>query len=590
MSFRRRNYAEVMDNVLTTVVGGVSAETHPFPPGDQEEPPYTHALERAPAADIIAVYGVRNAGSYAFVKDTDFALSADGNQLQWLEGGQLPDKGTVFQLNYMPKSTSGAARDIHVGSVLRTVAETIGLEIARLYAQLEAVYKSAYIDTASGMALDNVVALLGVQRVKAGRFSGEVVFSRTPGSRGAIYIPAGTRVMTADGNVEYETTAELTVLDGQNTARVIARDVEDNTQGVAADELTVLAKPITGIVNVTNPAPTGTTNSDESDQELRTRAKNFLHGSERATVGAIKEAVTKQGILADIDELQDGGEKTGHVKVIPHVNELPPELAQRINTAIFDSRPAGVNVYLDESIKAPTKVDLTLRLVTASDLLEQDLRAVQATVKEKIAAYFANLPIKEPGSVNKVIGLVLGIAEVQDMQIVQAKADGVDIPEADLAKGQLGVAGQTTQLGDLEIIDPNLPTLLRLVITHPEAAAPPNLPDINNALNAMLTTLNSMNEAEVSEADQDKQVLSFGKLLYVLPLPVAVKPQGDIQDVWLGPIPSGLAPTDIVPYQVQFVFTMESGISQTLVSDTDAYQLTEYERLSLAAVEVSAQP
>jgi hypothetical protein len=487
--------------------------------------------------------------------------------------------------------------DIHVGSVLRTLAESVGLEIARLYAQLEAVYKSAYVDTATGRALDNVVALLGTRRVKAGRFSGEIEFTRTPGSRGSIFIPAGMRVMTVGGNVEYETTAPVTVVDGQSTARVLARDVETNTQGVAADELVVLAKPITGITGVTNPGPTAVTNANETDDELKTRAKNFLHGSERATLGAIKEAVAKQGILADVEEVEGAlvdGEaafvklKVGQVKVIPHVDKLEPELRERINTAISDSRPVGVNVFLDESVKAPTRVDLTLRLITSADLLEQDLRAAQDSVREGIGDYFASLPINEPGSVNRIIGIVLGISEVQDMQIVEARADGVAISEEDLNKGQLGVAGKTTQLGALEIIDPNLPTLLRVIITHPEAVDPPNPPEIEAALNAMLAELNDMNDTEVVD-DPEKQSLDFSKLLYVVPLPLdpLVKPAGGISEVWTGGIPSGLTPLDIVPYEVQFVFTIESGLSQALVTGADSYQLTGYERLSLAAVEIN---
>ncbi|MCP4115981.1 MAG: hypothetical protein GY737_11350 [Desulfobacteraceae bacterium] len=590
MSFRRRNYAEVMDNLLTSLVKGVSAEQHPFPPSDAGFPPYAHSLERSPAADIVAVHGSRNGQSHAFVKDKDYALSQDGSQLQWMEeGAALPDRGTVIHVNYLPESVNGALNDIHVGSVLRTLAESVGLEIARLYAQLEAVYKSAYIDTASGRALDNVVALLGTRRVKAGRFSGEIEFTRTPGSRGSIFIPAGMRVMTVGGNVEYETTAPVTVVDGQNTARVIARDVEENSRGVAADELVVLAKPVTGITGVSNPAPTAATNTNETDEELKNRAKNFLHGSERATLGAIREAVAKQGILADVEELEgDSTEKVGRVKVIPHVDKLEPGLRQRINTAISDSRPVGVNVFLDESVKAPVKVDLTLRIVTAPDLLEQDLRAARESVREKISDYFASLPINEPGSVNRIIGIVLGISEVRDMQIVEAKADGVVIGEETLSKGQLGVAGKTTQLGALEIVDPNLPTLLRVVIIHPEAADPPNDPEIENALNTMLTELNGMNDTDEVD-DPAKQSLDFSKLLYVLPLPLdeAVKPEGGIHEVWTGPVPAGLTPADIVPYEVQFVFTIESGLSRTLVTDADSYQLTGYERLTLAAVEIN---
>src|ERR1051325_7839551 len=45
--------------------------------------------------------------------------------------------------------------------------------------------------------------------------------------------------------------------------------------------------------SVTNPAPTTLTAQSETDEQLRTRARNFLHGSERATLGAIHHAIVR---------------------------------------------------------------------------------------------------------------------------------------------------------------------------------------------------------------------------------------------------------------------------------------------------------
>lgn len=55
----------------------------------------------------------------------------------------------------------------------------------------------------------------------------------------------------------------------------------------------MLAVPIAGVAAVTNPAPTSLSARDETDAELRTRAKNFLHGSERATLGALRQAIIR---------------------------------------------------------------------------------------------------------------------------------------------------------------------------------------------------------------------------------------------------------------------------------------------------------
>ena len=200
-------YPEVLDSLLTSLVGGVAAEEHPFPPPGPATPPFRQLLERPPAVDVVAVYGARDGESHLFRKDVDYTLLPDGTAIEWpAEGAEYPDAGTLVEINYVVRAPGVPVTDLHVGSVARTLAESVALEIAGLYAQLEAVYDSAFVDTATGSSLDNVVALLGIERVRGGRPAGEIEFTRAPGSPGTITIPAGTRVITADGNVEYETT------------------------------------------------------------------------------------------------------------------------------------------------------------------------------------------------------------------------------------------------------------------------------------------------------------------------------------------------------------------------------------------------
>lgn len=328
MSFRRRPFPEVLDNLLSQLAGGVAAEEHPFPPPGAT--PFRHALQRPPVAEVVSVYGSRDAQPRLFRRDKDYKLLPGQNALEWLEGAELPDPGTLVAVSYFPASAQPVLTDLQTGSVVRTLAESVGLEIARLYAQLDAVYQAGFVDTAAGSSLDNVVALLGVERVEGGRAQGEVEFRRVEGTAGAINIPAGTRVMTADGSVEYETLTPVTLADGQNVLRAVARDLEPNDP-LPADSLAVLPVPIAGIASVTNPAPTAIATAGETDEELRERAKGFLHGSERATLGALRQAVARQQITADVEEDPD---RPGHVKITPHAEAMPPELQERLLRAI----------------------------------------------------------------------------------------------------------------------------------------------------------------------------------------------------------------------------------------------------------------
>ncbi len=594
MSFRRRPYTEVLDNLLTGILGGVTAETHPFPPPGDGGPPYGVSLEKTPVARVVSVYGSRNDRTTVFKPDADYVLAPDAGTLEWKEGGQFPDPGTLFHVKSLPASAGSPITDVVVGSVTRTLAESIGLEIARLYAQLEAVYNAGFIDTATGRALDNVVALLGIERVKAGRFSGDVVFTRADGSRGAVFIPAGTRLVTADGEVEYATVAPVTLADGQKTARVAARDLEPNPEGVPADALTVLVKPIAGIRSVTNPSPTGMTGADETDAQLRDRAKHFLHGSERATIGALAEAVSRQGVPADVTEATDGGRQTGEVIVSPHAESLPPELRQRILTAIHDARPAGVYVHLSEGLTAPVKVHLTLRITTAADLLTADLRRAQADVGEKIADYFARLAVADPGSANRLIGLILSVPEIQDVTLLSIATDegpaGTSLPD---------LTGKAAALGDLTIIDPNLPTRLQLLIRYPDGAPPPDKPGIQSLLGRFLDKVNSHNAAE-TVSDAAVRSLTHGKLLYIVRMAgdpstaemsaeeIDAECQG-VLDGSTGPMPD---PAALAPYTVRFTLTMESGRTRIMgPSDpVDAgHDLTPFERVSLAEINIEEE-
>lgn len=585
MSFRRSPFPEVLENLLTAVTRGVAAEPHPFPPGNGEGPP-RHALRRPPVARVVSVRGSLGGEPHLFVAERDFRL-AEGSSIEWLEGGDRPDAGTLFQVCYYPRGAEPDLTDVQTGSVVRTLCESVALELARLSAQLQAVYESGFIDLAGGSSLDKVVALLGIERVRAGRPAGDIELTRAESSRGAITVPAGTRVLTADGAIEYETTATVTLAVGQRSVRVVARDLEPN-DALPADSLTVLPVPIAGIVRVTNPAPTALSGRDEADEELRTRAKSFLYGSERATLGALRHAVSRQGIRAEVLETAPG-----RVEVVPQAEHLDPELRERVIRAIEEARPAGVRVEL-RAARPPRKVHLSFLLTTAEGLLLEDLRRAQREVRAKVGEYFERLPSSEDGSVNRLVGLVLSVAEVEDVRLLEAawEVDGVREPLA-VADGTLPVGGHPTALGDLQIVDPALPTLVRAVVTFAEGEAPPDPPSVRAALEGALGTLSAAGGAPVPsgldaaalEREQERRRATWEKLALAVPLPgkpgVALEEQEEAADAG-----APLEAPDLGPYALEVVMAEQSGLAARLAGPGDAYALSAFERLELDSVEV----
>jgi hypothetical protein len=342
---------------------------------------------------------------------------------------------------------------------------------------------------------------------------------------------------------------------------------------------------------VTNPAPTTISSEVETDVELRLRAKNFLYGSERATPGALVNAIKKQGVSAEVTE---DPVIPGFVTITPHAESIPADLEQRLLTAIDETRPAGVLVTLDKA-QPPRKVTLELVLTTAAGMLEQDLRAAQQDVRDGIEDYFTRLPAGDNGSLNKIVGIVLAVNGVEDVRIVSATwdADGTQEDVLDRDAGILAISGYPTVLDELQIADPNLPTIISVVVTHPSAETPANGTLIQTNLTDALTYLNSINasEPEGTAADDPRRTVSFGKLLHAITLPG--KPAASLSDfddaVEDGTPPALPDETTILPYVVEVFITMESGLSRILSTSADSYLLTPFERLSLSAVEVQAE-
>lgn len=578
MSFRRKPYPEVAESLLNRLLGGVSAEAHPYPPAGTPREPFTHPLERAPVAQITAVWGSRNGTSLRFERDADYKLSADAARMEWIAGGARPDDGTAFEIHYLPKQREVGVNDLYPGSVARTLLEAVALETAGLYAQMEAVYQAGFVDTASGGALDHVVALLGLARVRAGRNSTELRFTRARNARGEITLPAGTRAATADGAIEYETLADTTLADGQASTKVPARDTVASNDGLSADSLTLLTRPVAGVESVTNPAASSRLDRDETDDELRIRARRFLVGAERGTKSAIESAIAAEGVRCELSE-----PGPGRVNVQLQAGALDPTRRARLEAAILRVRPAGVVVTLLDG-SAPSKVDLDVRLSTAPGLPDTELRAIQDQIRARFADYFAALETRKDGSVSKLIGLAMGIAGVEDARLVAATVSSVD--KLDPAQGVIALASLATELGEVRISDPALASGLTLAVRYHRGQTIPDQAALQAATEAAVASLNALALLD-NPANDAKRVLGWGRLTRLLPLPGLTPATLEAQ--WAGS--PAAVDGDVGEYTVQWVLTRPTGASQLLdATAAPAFTLTTPERLTVARVSVDVKP
>ena len=97
---------------------------------------------------------------------------------------------------------NSVVNDVNVGSVLRTLIESIALQIDELYEQAEDIYKAAFVDTATGEDLEKLGKLVGIERLQGSKAEGYVTFIASSAPASDITIPAGKQVSTTPNTNE----------------------------------------------------------------------------------------------------------------------------------------------------------------------------------------------------------------------------------------------------------------------------------------------------------------------------------------------------------------------------------------------------
>lgn len=346
-----RPYQEIVDDILTAIVGGVVNEPIIF---DIKNDLYPLA---EPARDIRIITGEitnKDTGKpekYTFQKEIDFVFSEPDNAVIWqTEGGTLPLDNRNFYVDYFRKNSKSPLSDINVGSVTRTLGEAISREIATVYQQINLAYLAGFIDTATGKSLDLVVAILGVTRKTKDFAVGLVTFLRDPAIEGNITIPAGTQLTTSKGDAIFATTQLRTLQRGQVRMDILVQ-ATDGSKGkageVAAGAITTLSQAIAGIAKVTNFEATILGAEDESDEALRSRAKAVLRGLGKATLAALAHVIFEgRATLAEVFDPNSTFDKRSIPGQVVLLVESEPERFPSLQAAVQETRAAGVEATL----------------------------------------------------------------------------------------------------------------------------------------------------------------------------------------------------------------------------------------------------
>ena len=426
----RRPYGELVDDILTAVTGGVVNEPVRF---DLKVLSYPLA---EPASGVRGITGTAAGQPRTFLLEIDFVFGPATNVVTWLDDGTRPDDNTTFFVDYFRVDSRSPLTDINVGSVTRTLSEAIGREIATVYEQIDLAYLSAFIDTAAGKSLDYVVSILDVTRKTAEFAEGLVTFFRSTGVEGNITIPAGTRLTTTAGDVVFVTTQPRTLQQGQVRIDVPVRaDVGfAGAAGlVAAGLISEMSQPLAGIDHITNLDPTIRAAADETDEELRARAKAALRSLGKATLAALDRVIREgRGRPVEFFDPNSPLPQRSDPGTVTVVVDAEPERLPSLRAAVHDTRAAGVLATL-----VARYVFITPRIVATitPGISAPGQAQIALDVVAALQAYVDGLTA---GDAADGAAMLAAVTEVED--VTGATIKDVVVARADLAGGD-GDAG-----------------------------------------------------------------------------------------------------------------------------------------------------
>ncbi len=447
MTYVPRNYEETVRDLLTTLTGGTVRESLTAPVG--EGAIVLEKLRNRPVRRISHLEGRTQVGRGVNAKEipyrftaADFEListSGNGNDkdaIRFRDDGRKPVPGSTLTVNYYPVQTEPVPlTDLNVGSVVRTLLETIAREQALMYLHLGQIYDSAFLETATGSSLDKVVALIGVERIPAGTPVAKLQFSRREGTPGQITIPAGTAVTDDAGN-RFLTLTSVTLEPGESSREVMASGESPATKPVDQGKLNRMEVLVAGVSEVTNPQPARLLTAPETDEELRRRAPGALQGTVRGTVDAIRFGLLSIPEVKNVTIVEAPNDVPGEIRIEVAYAGDDPQLHALVAERIEKLRPAGVRVVPTQAVRRRVNVRVELTLAGAA-LPDPEFTALKEQTETRLAGHLSAIP--PGGSVRRtrLSALVLEDAHVADANVVLWPEGASETGEFTLQPGEV---------------------------------------------------------------------------------------------------------------------------------------------------------
>lgn len=254
------------------------------------------------------------------------------------------------------------ARELYGDGIILTVRSPLGLFLRILawvwnilFACLEDVYNSRFVETSVGNSLYNLGKNIGMQLLTEGKASGYITVTGTPGSS----IPAGFLVAT-NGGLQY-TVTDTIILPESGTGIALVRAVETGPEyNTDAGTVQVIVNPssVTGIESITNKAEISGGRIKETDAEFRARYNKSVDYA-----GGVNADAVRAALMNDVEGVSSAYVYENDTDEINTTYNLPPHsleavvyggLDEEIAKVIYSRKAGGIQTVGNKAVDVLT--------------------------------------------------------------------------------------------------------------------------------------------------------------------------------------------------------------------------------------------
>ena len=238
----------------------------------------------------------------------------------------------------------GAGTDVSSDSPDGVLLRLLSQREAELDEAIQACYQSIDPDSAAGVALDNLLSILGLTR-NAATYStigtAGVLLTGTPTTN----VPAGTEFSVSATGAVFALDALVTI-GGGGTGTGTATATLTGPLAAAIGALDTIDTPVAGLTSVENTVAATIGTDQESDEEARARRTASLSATGRSTPDSLAsrvgdlDGVTSVTVIENNTDAAVGSQPAHSFQVV-----VLGGTAQEIVDTIWASKPAGIPSY-----------------------------------------------------------------------------------------------------------------------------------------------------------------------------------------------------------------------------------------------------